>query len=128
MDKFSKIKLVVFSGILLIASISYVFHLLPYKAIWLWFPILAFVDYWIDKYEEKQGLILEDELTKLTTEKAAWVTFQMTIFLVFIAIFYYDINRTQIDPRYTLAHIAGFMGIFFLIVNAYYNYKLGAWE
>ncbi len=127
-DKLAKLKLVVFSGILLIASISYIFHLLPYKAIWLWFPILAFVDYWIDQYAQREGMILEDELTKLTTEKAAWATFQLTIFLIFITIVYYDFNRAQIDPRYVLVQIAGAMGIIFLIADTYYNIKLGAWE
>ncbi|MFQ5816294.1 MAG: hypothetical protein ACE5G7_07350 [Candidatus Hydrothermarchaeaceae archaeon] len=128
MDKLAKVKLVVFSGILTIASISYIFHLLPYKAIWLWFPILVFVDYWLDWYAMRKGMILSDEMTKLTIGKSAWATFQATIVLIFLTIVYYDFNRTQIDPRYMLAYIAGFMGITFLIVNTFYKLKQGAWE
>lgn len=125
MNKLTKIKLLIFSGILFIASVSYIFHLLPYKAIWLWAPILVFVDYWLDEYAKKRGMILSDEMTDQTTSKSAWLTFQVTIVLMFLAIVYYDINRTSIDPRYILAYFAGFMGITFLAFNTYYNIKHG---
>jgi len=125
MKKLTKIKLLIFSGLLLIASISYIFHLLPYKAIWLWAPILVFVDYWLDEYAKKRGMILSDEMTDQTTSKSAWLTFQTTIVLMFLAIVYYDINRTSIDPRYILAYFAGFMGLTFLAFNTYYNIKHG---
>ncbi|MEE8167316.1 MAG: hypothetical protein V3T58_00385 [Candidatus Hydrothermarchaeales archaeon] len=128
MNKLMKIKFVVFSGILIIAAISYIFHLLPYKAIWLWFPILVFVDYWMDWYAKRKGMILSDEMTRLTTGKSAWATFQVTIALILLTIVYYDSNRMYIDPRFILAYIAGFMGIIFLIANTYYKFKQGAWE
>ena len=128
MNKLTKIKLIAFLGILLIASISYVFHLLPYKAIWLWFPILVFVEYWLNWYAKRRGMILSDEMTKQTIGKSAWMTFQATIAIIFLTIVYYDFNLVQTDPRYTLAYLAGFMGIVFLLVNAYYNKKQGAWD
>lgn len=128
MNKLTKAKLVVFSVIVVIASTSYIFHLLPYRAVWLWFPIVVFVDYWLDWYAKRRGMILSDEMTRQTTGKSAWATFQATIILIFITIVYYDFTRTNIDPRFILAYIAGFMGIIFLIVNTYYNLKQGAWE
>lgn len=128
MNKLIKIKLLVFLGMLLLASFFYIFHILPYKAVWLWFPILVFVDYWLDWYAKRKGMILSDEMTKQTTGKSAWATFQATIVLIFLTIVYYDFNRTMIDPRYTLAYLAGFMGIVFLAVNTYYNIKQGAWD
>jgi hypothetical protein len=128
MNKLTKIKLIAFLGILLIASISYVFHLLPYKAIWLWFPILVFVEYWLNWYAKRRGMILSDEMTKQTIGKSAWMTFQATIAIIFLTIVYYDFNLVQTDPRYTLAYLAGFMGIVFLLVNAYHNKKQGAWD
>jgi uncharacterized membrane protein len=127
MNKLTKIKLVTFLAILLLASFSYVYHLLPYKAIWLWFPILVFVDYWLNAYARKRGMILSDEMTKQTIGKSAWTTFQATIAVIFLTIVYYaSFNRIHTDPRYTLAYLAGFMGIFFLLVNAYYNVRQGA--
>lgn len=128
MNKLTKIKLAAFLGILLVASFSYITHALPYKAVWLWFPILVFVNYWLNWYAMKRGMILSDEMIEQTTGKSAWATFQATIVLLFLAIVYYDLNRTQIDARYILAYLAGFMGIVFLLVNAYYNIKQGAWE
>ncbi|MFQ5975185.1 MAG: hypothetical protein ACE5J5_02560 [Candidatus Hydrothermarchaeales archaeon] len=128
MNKLTKIKLLVFSGILLIAGVSYIFHLLPYKAIWLWPPIFVFVDYWMDSYAKKKGMILSDEMTELTTGKSAWLTFQATIAIIFLTIVYYDSRRTGIDPRYLLAYVAGFMGITFFVVNIYYNIQHGRWE
>ncbi len=128
MNKLTKIKLVTFLGILIIASISYVYHILPYKAIWLWFPVLVFVDYWLNWYAKKRGMILSDEMTMHTAGKSAWVTFWATLTLILLTIVYYDFNRIYVDARYLLAYIAGFMGIVFLIVNAYYNLKYGAWD
>ncbi len=128
MNKLTKVKLVVFSGVLIVASISYIFHLLPYKAIWLWFPVLVFVDYWLNWYAQKKGMILSDEMTRLTTGKSAWATFQATMVFIFLAIVYYDYINTWVDPRYILAYVAGFMGIVFLVVNIYYNFREGAWE
>lgn len=127
MNKLTKVKLIVFLSILTVASISYIFHLLPYRAIWLWFPIIVFVDYWLDWYAQKRGMILSDEMTRLTVGKSAWVTFQVTIALIFLSIVFYDIHRTRIDPRITLAYVAGFMGITFIIVQTYYNLKHGSW-
>ncbi|NOZ76112.1 MAG: hypothetical protein GXO65_05615, partial [Euryarchaeota archaeon] len=43
-------------------------------------------------------------------------------------IVYYDNNRTLMDPRYLLAYLAGFMGIVYIIVYAYYNIRQGVWE
>lgn len=128
MNKLMKVRLFVFLGIVLLASISYIFHLLPYKAIWLWFPILAGMDYWLNWYAERRGMILSDEMTKQTAGKSALVTFQATIALVFLTIVYYDFYQTPVDPRYLLAYLAGFMGIVFLTVNMYYKIKQGAWE
>lgn len=130
MNKLTKAKLIIFSGILLLASISYAFHILPYKAVWLWFPVLVFVNHWLNWYAKRRGMILSDEMTKQTTGKAAWIAFQATITALFLAIVYYDFNLHLCsgDPRYILAYIAGFMGIVFLAVNAYYNIKQGAWE
>lgn len=127
-NKLTKIKLLVFSGILLMASFFYVYHILPYKAIWLWFPILVFVDYWLNWYAKKRGMILSDELTQQIIGKSAWATFQLTIAVIFVTIVYYDMHRTHIDPRYILAYLAGFMGITFLAVNTYYNIKQGLWD
>ncbi len=128
MNKLTKIKLVTFLGILIIASISYVYHILPYKAIWLWFPLLVFVGYWMDRYAKKRGMILSDEMTMHTAGKSAWVTFWATLIFILLTIVYYDFNRTYMDVRHPLAYIAGFMGIVFLVVNAYYNIKYGAWD
>ncbi len=128
MNKIMKIKLLVFSGILLVASICYVLHWLPYTAIWLWAPILVFVDYYLDGYAKRSGMVLYDEMAEQTTEKSAWVTFQATIVVAFLMIVYYDLRRTQIDPRYTLAYLVGFMGIVFLVVSTYYNIKQGVYE
>ncbi len=125
MNKLTKVKIVTFSGIVIIASVSYILHLLPYKAIWLWFPVIVFIDYWLDWYARNRGMVLSDEMTRLTTGKSAWATFQATIALIFITIVYYDIHRIQLDPRFILAYIAGFMGIFFLVMNTYYTFKQG---
>ncbi len=127
-NKLTRIKLAAFLGILLVASFSYITHALPYRAVWLWFPIIVFVNYWLNWYAMKRGMILSDEMIEQTTGKSAWATFQITIVFLFLAIVYYDLNRTQIDVRYILAYIGGFMGITFLVVNAYYNIKHGAWE
>jgi hypothetical protein len=130
MNKLTKIRFLAFFGIATFAVISYYTHFLPYKAVWLWFPILVFVDYWLNTYAKKRGMVLSDEMTKQTVGKSAWVTFQATIAVIFIAIVYYDSNRHLCiaDPRYILAYIAGFMGIAFLLANAYYNKKQGAWD
>ncbi|MFQ5888065.1 MAG: hypothetical protein ACE5HY_05160 [Candidatus Hydrothermarchaeales archaeon] len=128
MNKLTKVKLFVFLGIILIASFSYIFHILPYTAIWLWFPILVFVNHWLDWYAERRGMILSDEMTRQRTGVSSWWTFQATIALIFLSIVYYDSHRTSIDPRFILAYLAGFMGIIFLAVYAYYNFKQGVWE
>ena len=127
-DKITKIKLLVFSSITVIAVASYIFRILPRIAIWLWPPVLALVDYYIDWYAQRRGIILYDEMVERTTEKSAWITFQVTILLMFLIIVQFDIYRTQIDPRYIVAYLAGFMGILFLAINTYYNIKQGALE
>ena len=128
MNKLTKIKLIAFTGIIIIAAISYAFHILPYKAVWLWFPIFVFVDYWMNWYAKRRGMILSDELTKQTIGRAAWETFQATIAFIFLAIVYYDYTRVSMDPRFILAYVAGFMGISFLLVTVYHNIKSGAWD
>ncbi|RMF90815.1 MAG: hypothetical protein D6733_02835 [Methanobacteriota archaeon] len=128
MNKLTKAKLLAFTGIIIAAAVAYIYHLLPYKAIWLWAPVLVFVDYWLDWYARKRGMILSDEMTVQTTGKSAWATFQATIALLFLAIVYYDMHRASVDPRYILAYIAGFMGIVFFAVNTYYNIRQGAWD
>ncbi len=128
MNKLSKIKLTVFIGILTIAAVSYKLHLLPYKAVWLWAPVIAFAGYGIDEYAKKRGMILSDEMTESIIGKTAWMTFQGTILFLFLAIIYYDTNRIQVDPRYILAYTAGFMGITFVIFNTYFNFQQGVYE
>ena len=128
MNKLTKAKLAVILGIILIAAISYLYHLLPYNAIWLWFPIAVFVNRWLDMYAEKRGMILSDEMTMQRTWVSAWKTFQWTIVGVFLAIVYYDAYRTIVDPRYILAYLAGFMGIAYIVVYIYYSIKQGMWE
>ncbi|NOZ77460.1 MAG: hypothetical protein GXO65_07390, partial [Euryarchaeota archaeon] len=81
MNKLTKAKLGVFVGIILTASVSYVYHLLPYKAIWLWPLIIVFANRWLDWYAEKRGVILSDEMTMERTWVAAWKTFQATVVL-----------------------------------------------
>jgi uncharacterized membrane protein len=128
MNKLMKVKLFLFSGIFLIATFSYILHLLPYRAILLWFPIIVIVNYWLDWYAESRGMILSDEMTRQRASVSAWWTFQTTIAFIFLSIVYYDLNRTQIDPRYILAYLAGYMGIVYLAVYVYYNIKQGVWE
>ena len=128
MNKLTKIRIIAFSGIIIIAAISYAYHILPYKAVWLWFPIFVFVDYWLNAYAKKRGMVLSDEMTEQTIGKAAWETFLATIAFIFLTIVYYDYNRVTMDPRYILAYLAGFMGISFLMVTLYYNIKSGAWD
>jgi uncharacterized membrane protein len=128
MNKLTKAKLTVLIGIVLTAAISYLYHLLPYNAIWLWFPIAVFVNHWLDIYAEKRGMVLSDEMTLQRTRVAAWKTFQGTIIVVFLAIVYYDAYRTIVDPRYILAWLAGFMGIVYITVYIYYSIKQGMWE
>ena len=128
MNKLTKIRFLAVFGIAAFAALSYYTHFLPYTAVWLWFPIIVFVDYWLNWYTKRRGMILSDEMTKQTIGKSAWMTFQATIALIFLTIVYYDFNLVQTDPRYTLAYLAGFMGIVFLLVNAYHNIKQGAWD
>jgi hypothetical protein len=128
MDKLSKVRLLVFVVIILVGSISYIFHLLPYNAVWLWFPILVFVNHWLNWYARKKGLILSDEMTRQRGGIAAWWTFQGTIVILFLLIVYYDLYRALVDPRYILAYLAGFMGIAYLFVYIYFNIKQGIWE
>lgn len=128
MNKLMKAKLAVIFGITLTASISYIYHLLPYSAIWLWFPIAVFVNRWLDMYAEKRGMILSDEMTMQRTWVAAWKTFQTTVVVLFLAIVYYDSYRAVTDPRYILAYLAGFMGIVYIVVYIYYSIKQGMWE
>jgi uncharacterized membrane protein len=127
-NKLTRAKLMVFIGVILTASISYVYHLLPYRAIWLWFPILVFVNRWLDWYAIKKGKILSDEMTMQRTWVSAWKTFQATIAILFLAIVYYDTYRTSMDPRFILAYLAGFMGITYIVVYIYYSIKQGMWE
>jgi|GEM_PF-6357810 len=128
MNKLMKARLFVFSSIILAALFSYALHILPYSAVWLWFPILVLVNHWLDWYAEKRGMILSDEMTRQRAGIAAWWTFQTTIILIFMAVVYYDLNRTSVDPRYILAYLAGFMGIAYLAVYVYYNIKQGVWD
>ena len=128
MDKLTKVKLSVFGTIVLVAVVSFAFHLLPYRGGLLWFPILVIVNSWIDFYAKKKGMILTDEMTRQRTGTAAWWTFQLTIATIFLNIVYYEFNRTLIDARFALAYIAGYMGIVFLVVYVYYNYKQGVWD
>jgi uncharacterized membrane protein HdeD (DUF308 family) len=128
MNKLTRAKLTVFFGILLMASISYAFHLLPYRAVWLWFPILVFVNRWLDWYAMKKGMVLSDEMTMQRTWVSAWKTFQGTIAVIFLTIVYYDTYRTSMDPRFILAYLAGFMGIAYIAVFVYYSIKQGMWE
>jgi hypothetical protein len=128
LDKLYKVRLFVFSNIILIGLISYIFHLLPYSAVWLWFPIIVFLNHWLNWYAKKRGLILSDEMTKQRGVIASWWTFQSTIVIIFLLIVYYDLYRTLVDPRYILAYLAGFMGIVYLFVYIYFNIKQGIWE
>ncbi len=128
MNKLDKAKILVFISIVLAAALSYLFHLLPYRAAWLWFPILVIVNHWLEWYAKKRGLILEDEMTRQRAGTASWMTFQATIALMFVSIVYYDMNRTAMDPRFVLAYLAGYMGIVYILVYAYYNIKQGIWE
>jgi len=128
MDKLMKAKLAVFSALILAAVFSYAFHILPYNAVWLWFPILVLVNHWLDWYAIRRGMILSDEMTRQRAGVAAWWTFQGTILLIFVSIVFYDTSRTFIDPRYLLAYLAGFMGIAYLAVYIYYNIKQGVWD
>lgn len=128
MNKLTKAKLAVIVGMALTAAISYLYHLLPYNAIWLWFPIAVFINRWLDMYAEKRGMILSDEMTMQRTWISAWKTFQWTIAVIFLAIVYFDVYRTIVDPRYVLAYLAGFMGIAYIIVYIYYSIKQGMWE
>jgi uncharacterized membrane protein len=128
MDKLSKAKLLVFSAIVLVATYSYATHTLPYRAVWLWFPIFVIVNHWLDWYAKNRGLILSDEMTRQRTWVASWWTFQATIALIFLSIVYYDIYKTSIDPRFVLAYLSGYMGIVFLAVYIYYNFKQGIWD
>jgi hypothetical protein len=91
-------------------------------------PILVLVNYWLDWYAQRRGLILSDEMTRQRSWVSAWWTFQATIMLIFILIVYYDLNRTSIDPRFVLAPLAGYMGIAFIGVYIYYNIKQGIWD
>lgn len=127
MNKLDKAKIFVFTTVIIIAALSYIFHALPYRAAWLWFPILVLVNQWMDSYAKKRGLILEDEMTRQRTGTASWMTFQATIALLFISIVYYDINRTVMDPRLVFAYLAGYMGIVYILVYVYYNIKQGIW-
>ncbi len=128
MNKLTKIKTLAFSGIIVVGTVSYVYHLLPYRAVWLWFPILVFVDYWLSWYARRRGMILSDELTEQATERSAWATFQATIAFIFLAIVYYDINRTLVDSRIIFAYVAGFMGVAFIVFKIYYNFEQGIWD